>query len=146
MRLDIVKLFDVVAMSDRPSADDVMIEFGENDVAPVPPYTTPIDVVAETIPAFACSGPLKDVSRVNLPETDSPVVEAYGNVDAVVVVAVKYAPTTCPTTESDAYGDVVPIPTSPDRNETFVFGSNQYSELVDVAFPPIATMSVSLFG
>ena len=30
------------------------------------------------------------------------VVEAYRNVEAVEVVAVKYAPTTCPTTESFA--------------------------------------------
>jgi hypothetical protein len=29
-------------------------------VSPVPPYTTPTDVVAETTPAFACSGPLSE--------------------------------------------------------------------------------------
>ncbi len=32
------------------------------------------------------------------------------NVEVAVVVAVKYAPTTSPTTESFAYGDEVPIP------------------------------------
>ena len=41
------------------------------------------------------------------------VVEAYGNAEAVVVVAVKYAATAWPTTESFAYGEVVPIPTLP---------------------------------
>jgi len=34
-------------------------------VAPVPPYNTPIDVVAETTPLFACSGPF-NVPRVNV--------------------------------------------------------------------------------
>ena len=32
-----VKLFEVVAMSDNPSADEVMIEFPEKNVLPVPP-------------------------------------------------------------------------------------------------------------
>ena len=40
---------------------------------------------------------------------------AIGKVEAVEVVAVKYAPTTCPTTERGAYGEVVPIPTLPLR-------------------------------
>ena len=48
-----------------------------------------------------------------MPATVSAVDDAYGKVEAVVVVAVKYAPTTWPTTESFAYGDVVPIPTFP---------------------------------
>ncbi len=34
-------------------------------------------------------------------------------VDVAVVVPVKYAATTCPTTESGAYGELVPIPTRP---------------------------------
>ena len=34
-------------------------------------------------------------------------------VDVAVVVPVKYAPTTSPTTESLAYGEVVPMPTLP---------------------------------
>ena len=34
------------------------------DVKPVPPYTTPIDVVAVTNPLFACRGPFR-VPRVN---------------------------------------------------------------------------------
>ena len=29
-------------------------------VAPVPPYATPIEVVAETTPALACRGPLRE--------------------------------------------------------------------------------------
>ena len=30
------------------------------DVRPVPPYFTPTEVVAETIPLFACNGPFKE--------------------------------------------------------------------------------------
>ena len=42
------------------------------------------------------------------------VEDAYGKVLAnVVEVAVKYVPTTCPATESIAYGEVVPMPTFP---------------------------------
>ena len=29
-------------------------------VRPVPPYSTPMDVVADTVPAFACNGPFRD--------------------------------------------------------------------------------------
>ncbi len=36
-------------------------------VNPVPPYITPIDDVAETTPAFACSGPFSVVPRVSVP-------------------------------------------------------------------------------
>ncbi len=36
-------------------------------VNPVPPYITPIDVVAETTPAFACSGPLSVEPSVRVP-------------------------------------------------------------------------------
>ena len=43
------------------------------------------------------------------------VVEAYGNVLAIEVVAVKYADTTSPTTESLANGLVVPTPTFPPK-------------------------------
>ncbi len=42
-----------------------------------------------------------------------PVTESVGNVDVAVVVAVKYFATTGPTTESLAYGEVVPMPTLP---------------------------------
>ena len=41
------------------------------------------------------------------------VVKRVGNVEVAVVVAVKFAPTTSPTTESLVYGDVVPIPKLP---------------------------------
>ena len=36
------------------------------DVRPVPPYSTPTEVVAETTPLFACSGPLS-VPNVSVP-------------------------------------------------------------------------------
>jgi hypothetical protein len=35
-----VKLFDDVAMSERPSAEDVMMEFAAKDVEFVPPLAT----------------------------------------------------------------------------------------------------------
>jgi Na+-transporting methylmalonyl-CoA/oxaloacetate decarboxylase gamma subunit len=54
-----------------------------------------------------------DVAKYAEPVEEIAVVEAYGKVEAVVVVAVKYDPTTWPTTESFAYGLVVPIPTFP---------------------------------
>lgn len=41
------------------------------------------------------------------------VEEAYGKVEAVELVAVKYRATTCPTTESLAYGEEVPRPRFP---------------------------------
>ena len=65
------------------------------EVRPVPPYSTPMDVVAPTTPLFAWRGPFKVPNdRPFVPETVRAVVEAYGKTEAVVVVAVKYAPTT----------------------------------------------------
>src|SRR3989344_3770926 len=58
--------WDVVAMSDRPSADEVMMELVENLVTPVPPYNTPTEEVAETTPAVACSGPFNPAQRVSV--------------------------------------------------------------------------------
>jgi hypothetical protein len=40
---------------------------GVYDVRPVPPYTTPILVVADTTPLFACSGPFR-LSRYRVPD------------------------------------------------------------------------------
>ena len=37
------------------------------DVNPVPPYITPTDVVAETTPPFACSGPFRPENRFSVP-------------------------------------------------------------------------------
>ena len=45
------------------------------EVRPVPPYSTPIEVVAETRPLFAWRGPF-NVPRYAEPETESAVVEA----------------------------------------------------------------------
>ena len=42
------------------------------------------------------------------------VLMKLGNVELDVVVAVKNEPTISPTTESFAYGDVVPMPTLPE--------------------------------
>jgi hypothetical protein len=57
----IVKLFDVVAISDKPEASDVMIEFGEKDVAFVPPpatfsvpETVGVNVRAEAVGVIVC--------------------------------------------------------------------------------------------
>ena len=108
--------------------------------APVPPFPTPsvpvISVVrltsaVATAPAVAFKKPERlareklDVKRL----VEEAVVEKrdvvvafvvvefvttkLGNVLLVVVVAVKYAPTISPTTESFAYGEVVPIPMLP---------------------------------
>ncbi len=57
--------------------------------SPVPPYNTPIDDVAETTPALACRGPFTFVLRVS-PLVEIPVVEAYGRIEAVVVVDTRY--------------------------------------------------------
>ena len=51
------------------------------------------------------------VPKYPVPLTVKAVVLANGKVEAVDDVAVKYDATTWPTTESFAYGDVVPIPT-----------------------------------
>ena len=56
-----------VAMRAVPFALDVMIEFAANDVAPVPPYMIPIEVVAETTPLFACRGPFNPEKRFSVP-------------------------------------------------------------------------------
>ena len=37
------------------------------EVKPVPPYNTPILVVAETTPLLACSGPFSEPPRVSVP-------------------------------------------------------------------------------
>ena len=50
---------------------------------------------------------------IHIEFADIAVVDANGKVEVVDVVAVKYEPTTWPTTESFAYGDDVPIPTRP---------------------------------
>ena len=39
------------------------------------------------------------------------VARKFGNVEFVVVVAVKYAPTISPATDNLAYGELVPMPT-----------------------------------
>ena len=72
------------------------------------------------------------------------VKESCGKVLIDVVVAVKKLATTCPNTESGAYGDVVPMPMLPVKYPIFVLGSNQYFAVV-VEFVPIATTSVLLF-
>src|SRR6185503_9689123 len=49
-----------------------------------------------------------------VPKRLSPLeIERFGNVDVALDVAVKFAATTSPTTESFAYGEVVPMPTVP---------------------------------
>ena len=55
------------------------------------------------------------VLKYPVPEAVKAVVLAYGKVLAVEVVAVKYAATVSPTTESLLYGEVVPIPTLPKK-------------------------------
>jgi hypothetical protein len=44
-----------------------MFPYDGADVNPVPPYNTPIDVVAETVPLFACRGPLNDEVKLSVP-------------------------------------------------------------------------------
>ena len=128
------------------------------DVKPVPPYTTPTDVVADTRPLFACRGPFR-VPRVRPFElaTLRAVVLAYGNIEAVLDVAtndganrleysVELIEAKFPTLEIDREvpGDVVPKPKFPVINEVEVFGSNQnFAVVVDVL--PIVTISVLLF-
>ena len=63
-----------------------------------------------------------------------------GKVFALEVVAVKNAAATWPVTESLAYGEVVPMPTLPERYVVSVFGLNQYGAEV-VPEPPIVMMS-----
>ena len=72
---------DEVAMRAVPAALLVIIEFGAKDVDPVPPYSTPIEVVAPTTPLFAWSGPFRLPARVSTP--------AFEKDD--VAVAPKYA-------------------------------------------------------
>ena len=68
---------------------------------------------ADTNPPTACSAPVSEPMYAE-PLTVSAVDDAYGNVEAAVVeVAVKYSATASPTTESLAYGEVVPMPTEP---------------------------------
>ena len=89
-----------VSPVDEPHVLPVLeiVPFAENVAHPaVPPAEETMRFVVEAVP-----------------ETVSAVVDAYGKVEAVNVdVAVKYAATVCPTTESGAYGELVPIPTFP---------------------------------
>lgn len=64
-------------------------------------------------------------------------------VEKVEVAAVKLMPFVFPI-ESSEPGDVVPMPTFPEKYEVVLFGSNQYFAVV-VAEPPMVTMSVELF-
>ena len=43
-----------------------ILPYEGDDDRPVPPYKTPIDVVAETTPALACKGPLNEL-KVSVP-------------------------------------------------------------------------------
>jgi hypothetical protein len=108
---------EVVAMRAVPVELETMMELGEKLVEPVPPYIVPIEVVAETTPALTWRGPFREVLRVR-PLVEIPVVDAYGKVFAVVVVAVKYEPMRLlpkisPATESFWPGVEVPIPREP---------------------------------
>jgi hypothetical protein len=60
-----------------------MFPYDGADVSPVPPYTTPIEEVADTTPAFACSGPLRPENRASVP-TLATVDEEVTNVPYVV--------------------------------------------------------------
>jgi hypothetical protein len=61
--------------------------------------------------------PLSAARRVSPPTYRLVVValveRSVGKVEVPVEVAVKYSPTTWPTTESLAYGEVVPMPREP---------------------------------
>jgi len=63
------------------------------------------------------------------------VVSRVGRVDVDVVVAVKYEETSCPTTDSGAYGEVVPIPTLPRKYDEAVVVA---SKLPTVSCVPVA--------
>ncbi len=60
---------DVVAVSVYPPEElpTSTCPYDGAEVNPVPPYNTPTDVVAETTPLFACSGPLGEPARVSAP-------------------------------------------------------------------------------
>ena len=58
------------------------------------------------------------------------VVRRVGMVEVDVVVAVKNADTTSPTTESLAYGDVVPIPRLPVKYE--------FADVVAIKLPTVS--------
>ena len=65
-----------VAMAVKPPEEFPMMSWLlEMEVSPVPPYRTPIEVVAETVPLLAESGPLRE-PIVAFPATRL-VVEAY---------------------------------------------------------------------
>ncbi len=106
------------------------IEFAWIAPQPVPPLPTGrtpvisdarLIAAVDTAPAVAFkkpeSEPIESEPKKALVEDAYealiPVEEAYGKVEAVVVVAVKYAATAWPTTESLAYGEVVPTPKLP---------------------------------
>ena len=57
------------------------------DVKPVPPYTTPIDVVAVTNPLFACRGPFR-VFKYKLPDIVWAVEDANASVSLPPIDAV----------------------------------------------------------
>ena len=73
------------------------------DVKPVPPYTTPTDVVADTRPLFACRGPFRLPERVSAPVVEKlevavdpkyagpvaekAVVEALLNLQKLVIIS-----------------------------------------------------------
>jgi hypothetical protein len=70
-------------------------------------------VVAASRASNARESVVVDQSEVKYPPLiEMAFVERSGKVEvAVVEVAVKYSPTTCPTTDNFAYGEVVPTPT-----------------------------------
>ena len=55
---------DDVAVSEYPPVPlpTSMFPYDGAVVSPVPPYITPTDVVADTTPALACSGPLRELT------------------------------------------------------------------------------------
>jgi hypothetical protein len=58
------------------------------------------------------------------------------NVDVADVVAVKYEPTICPTTDKGAYGEVVPTPRFPEKYDLAV--------VVDIKLPTVSCVPVAI--
>lgn len=84
-----------------------------HEKSPKSPLTSIAEVTSFTFstPEVISRASPEKLVRYSLPRDRDVVMSSSGRVDeALVVVAVKYSATASPTTDSGAYGEVVPIP------------------------------------
>lgn len=128
------QLFAVVV----PNAKEIVfavLSSGYVNVSGDPPVERHVPLIAKHPPERLIPFANDDVAMVDVMLSRF-VCNPPWNVDVAVVVAVKYEPTICPTTDKGAYGDVVPIPRLPLKYELAV--------VVEIKLPTVSCVPVAM--